>query len=475
MKILHLSWLAFFLSFLVWFNHAPLMASIRTTFALSDAQVSAILVLNVALTIPARVVIGAIVDRFGPRATYAALLAISGVICLFFAMAQDFATLALARFLLGLVGAGFVVGIRMIGEWFPSKQMGTAQGVYGGFGNFGSAAAALTMPWLLTLFGGPDGWRWAIGVTGLVSIVYAVVYYRSVTDTPAGATYFKPKKAAAMEVTSRGDFVLLLLMQLPMYVALGLMTWQLGPGKLKFLSDGITFLIFAGLSALFLYQALLSWRVNAHVFKGPVPEFERFRFVQVAVLCLMYMVTFGGELAVVSMLPLFFKDTFGLGLAQAGLVAGFFGGTNFFARPVGGWLGDRIGRRPVLIMVLVGVAVGYLAMSTMSAGSSLMLAIAATIGCSMFVNAANGAVYGVIPIIKRRLTGQIAGLAGAFGNVGGVLYLTLLSSTSPQIFFLAIGGSALAVLGGILLFFREPKGTIAEVMPDGSLQLIEVG
>ncbi|MDR3374368.1 MAG: NarK family nitrate/nitrite MFS transporter [Ancalomicrobiaceae bacterium] len=474
MKILHLSWLAFFLSFLVWFNHAPLMASIRTTFSLSDAQVSAILVLNVALTIPARVVIGAVVDRFGPRVTYSALLAISGVLCLFFACAQDFATLALARFLLGFVGAGFVVGIRMIGEWFPARQMGTAQGIYGGFGNFGSAAAALTMPWLLTLIGGPDGWRWSIAVTGLLAIAYAVVYYLSVSDTPKGATYFKPKRAAAMEVSSRGDFVLLVLMQLPMYVALGLMTWQLGPAKLKLLGEGTVLLIFAGLAGLFLYQVFLSWRVNAKVFTEIVPEFERFRFAQVAVLCLMYMVTFGGELAVVSMLPLFFKDTFGLTLAGAGLVAGVFGGTNFFARPMGGWLGDKIGRRPVLIMVLVGVAVGYLAMSTMSAGSSLMLAIAATVGCSMFVNAANGAVYGVIPIIKRRLTGQIAGLAGAFGNVGGVVYLTLLSSSSPQIFFLAIGGSALVVLGGILLFFREPKGTIAELMPDGSLKLIEV-
>lgn len=35
-RILHLSWLAFLVSFVVWFNHAPLMASIRPVFARRD-------------------------------------------------------------------------------------------------------------------------------------------------------------------------------------------------------------------------------------------------------------------------------------------------------------------------------------------------------------------------------------------------------------------------------------------------------
>jgi MFS transporter, NNP family, nitrate/nitrite transporter len=49
-KVLHLTWLAFFVSFVVWFNHAPLMAAIRTSFNLTDQEVSALLILNVALT-----------------------------------------------------------------------------------------------------------------------------------------------------------------------------------------------------------------------------------------------------------------------------------------------------------------------------------------------------------------------------------------------------------------------------------------
>ena len=79
-RILHFSWVAFFVSFVVWFNHAPLMAAIRDTFGLSKQEVAALLILNVALTIPARILVGILVDKLGPRLMFASLLAISGVI-----------------------------------------------------------------------------------------------------------------------------------------------------------------------------------------------------------------------------------------------------------------------------------------------------------------------------------------------------------------------------------------------------------
>ena len=145
-RTLHLTWFAFFLSFVVWFSHAPLKPLIMETFDLTIAQWKALLTLNVALTIPARIVIGILVDRFGPRVIYSSLLMISGVLCVGFACAQTYEQLALMRFLLGFVGAGFVIGIRMVGEWFPAKSVGLAQGIYGGWGNFGSSAAAFTLP-----------------------------------------------------------------------------------------------------------------------------------------------------------------------------------------------------------------------------------------------------------------------------------------------------------------------------------------
>ncbi len=474
MKVLHMTWFAFFISFFVWFNHAPLMASIREALDLTDQQVKALLILNVALTIPARIVVGMLVDRFGPRIMYALLLSISGVICIGFALADSYGQIALMRFLLGFVGAGFVIGIRMIAEWFPARQVGLAEGIYGGWGNFGSAAAAMTLPSLALVFGGEDGWRWAIGTTGVVAIVYSFVYYLSVRNTPKGSTYFRPKRTGAMEVTSRGDFFLYLLMNVPLYAALALLVWKLGPGNLELLPAAVADTVYGVLVVVYLYQTLNVWRVNRHVFERPVPEIERYKFKQVAVLDIAYLVTFGSELAVVSMLPLFFKDTFGLSQVLAGLLASGYAFMNLVARPSGGLFSDRFGRKRSLMILLCGLMVGYFLMSQIGPSWPVLLAVAVTMLCSFFVQAGEGAVFAMVPLVKRRLTGQVAGMAGAYGNVGAVLFLTVLSFVSPQLFFLFIAGAALLAFAAVALFLEEPSGQMAEVLPDGTVQMIDV-
>jgi NNP family nitrate/nitrite transporter-like MFS transporter len=207
---------------------------------------------------------------------------------------------------------------------------------------------------------------------------------------------------------------------------------------------------------------------------APVPALQKYKFRQVAVLSLSYFVTFGSELAVVSVLPLLFKDTFNLSLATAGFVGASFGSTTFFARPAGGWLSDRFGRRKIMLMCMFGAGAGYLGMSFIGAATGLVFGVAATFLCSLFVNAGNGAAYAMLPLIKRRLTGQIAGIVGAFGNVGGVLFLTFYSFVTPQTFFLAASATAFIAWGLIYMFVENPKGHIAEEMPDGTVTMIEV-
>jgi len=473
-RILHLTWVAFFLTFYVWFNHAPLMASIRDALGLTDQQVKTLLILNVALTIPARIIIGMLVDAFGPRRIYSFLLFVSSFLCFGFAFTDDFERLALMRFLLGFVGAGFVIGIRMISEWFPARQVGLAEGIYGGWGNFGSAAAALTLPTIALAFGGDNGWRYAIALTGVMTLVYSGIFFLTVSDTPKGSTYFKPKKNGAMEVTSPGDFFLYLVMNIPLYAALALLAWKLGPTNLALLGAGVTDMIYAVLAGLYAFQCLRIYQINRHVFREEVPAFDRYRFKQVAVLDLAYLVTFGSELAVVSMLPLFFKDTFGLSQVAAGMLASGYAFMNLMARPGGGLISDRFGRRKTLLILLAGLAGGYFLMSQISSGWPVALAVIVTMGCSFFVQAGEGAVFAMVPLVKRRLTGQVAGMAGAYGNVGAVTFLTVLSFVTPQIFFLVIAGAALVTLTAVALFLDEPQGHMAEVMPDGTVQMIEV-
>src|SRR5690606_21951665 len=94
-RTLHLTWVAFFITFVMWFSHAPLKPLIMESFALSIDQWKALLILNVALTIPARIVIGMLVDKFGPRYVFSGLLFASSFICLAFAFSTSYEMLAL--------------------------------------------------------------------------------------------------------------------------------------------------------------------------------------------------------------------------------------------------------------------------------------------------------------------------------------------------------------------------------------------
>ena len=476
MKILHMSWLAFFISFVVWFNHAPLMLVITESLKLSQSEVKTILILNVALTIPSRIAIGILVDKFGPKRTYSTLLAVGSIPCFLFAVADSFQQLALARFLMGFVGAGFVIGIRMVGEWFPARQLGIAEGIYGGWGNFGSAAAAIVLPSLALMFGGDNGWRYAIASTGALAFCYSIIYYLSVSDTPKGSTYFKPKKSGAMEVTSLWDLFFYLLMTIPLYAALTLLTWKLSPAGMKMLSNAATISIYALIWTLFCYNAYKIIHINYENLSRPIEAIHRYKFKQVAILDLAYLVTFGSELAVVSMLPLFFHDTFkhiGITTVQAGLLASSFAFMNLVARPGGGWLSDKYGRKLSLSICVIGCAIGYAAMSQIDSTWPIALAFAATFSCSFFVQAGCGAVFAMVPLIKRRMTGQIAGMVGAYGNVGGVMFLTVFSFVTPELFFLTIAGTALLVSVAVQ-FIEEPRGHMAEIMEDGSVAMIEL-
>jgi NNP family nitrate/nitrite transporter-like MFS transporter len=79
----------------------------------------------------------------------------------------------------------------------------------------------------------------------------------------------------------------------------------------------------------------------------------------------------------------------------------------------------------------------------------------------------------MVPLVQRRMTGQIAGMAGAYGNVGAVTFLTVLSFVDASTFFMVIAGAA-AVCFIIVQLIEEPEGHMAEVLEDGTVQLIEV-
>jgi NNP family nitrate/nitrite transporter-like MFS transporter len=458
-RVLHLTWFAFFLSFVVWFNFAPFANTIAEQVGLTADQKKTIGLCNVALTVPARIFIGMALDRWGPRRVYSVILMFAVIPNTIFAVASSFETLVLSRLALSVVGAGFVVGIRMVSEWFPPSEVGTAEGVYGGWGNFGSAAAAFSLPTLAAVVGGDDGWRYSILLTGVIAAAYGVFYLRAVTDTPDGVSYARPRRQGALEVTSRGGVFGLALLTGPLNAVLALIAWRIW--RVDVISTPVFVGVLAAVVVLLIVQELALFRVNRPALRDQYEETDRYPLRSVAVLCVAYFATFGSELAVVSMLPTFFEDTWGLSTTVAGLAASGFAFMNLAARPAGGIMSDLLGSRSkTLSALLVGLVAGYVLLSTMGAAWPWALAMVACMFCSFFVQAGEGAVYAIVPLVKKRVSGQIAGMVGAYGNIGAVTFLTAGLFVSDRVFFLTIGAAA-AVAFLASRFMVEPADSFA--------------
>ncbi|RAM52973.1 MAG: MFS transporter [Hapalosiphonaceae cyanobacterium JJU2] len=467
-RILHLTWFAFFLTFVCWFNFAPFATTIGKQLNLTPEQIKTLGICNLALTIPARIIIGMLLDRFGPRITYSLLLIFASVPCLATALSQNFHHLVISRLLMGIVGAGFVVGIRMVAEWFPPKEIGIAQGIYGGWGNFGAFGAEFTLPTIAVaaslVTGGASNWRFAIALTGIIAAIYGLIYFNSVKDTPVGKVYKRPKKNGALEVTSVKSFWAMIISNFGLIFALGLLAWRLEQKNIHFLTLSQMYLVWLVLAGLFIYQTYKAWQVNKELLMGKktYAASERYQFRQVALLEFTYITNFGSELAAVSMLPAFFEKTFGLEHVIAGMIAATYPFLNLISRPSGGLISDKFGSRKwTMTIISVGISIGYLMAHFINSSWPLPLAIAVTMFAAYFAQAGCGATYGIVPLIKKEATGQIAGNVGAYGNFGGVVYLTIFSLTDASTLFSTMGIAAMICAFMCAFFLKEPKDSFA--------------
>ena len=125
------------------------------------------------------------------------------------------------------------------------------------------------------------------------------------------------------------------------------------------------------------------------------------------------------------------------------------------------------------MITLGGLGLGYIAMSQINSDWAIPAAVLVTMCCSFCVQAGSGAVFAMVPLVRRSLTGQIAGMVGAYGNVGAITFLAVLSVASPRIFFTVIALAAIVTFVAVC-FLDEPMGNMVEVLPDGTVQLIEV-
>jgi NNP family nitrate/nitrite transporter-like MFS transporter len=136
-------------------------------------------------------------------------------------------------------------------------------------------------------------------------------------------------------------------------------------------------------------------------------------------LAFFYFVTFGGFVAMAIFLPKLLKDWFDYSLTDAGLRAGGFTVMATAARPLGGWLSDRIGAGRVLLICFLGVAVDAAGLAWQAADPEIFPVTVFCLTMAGFLGLGNGAVFKLVPAEFPEATGAATGIVGAAGGLGG--------------------------------------------------------
>ncbi|TNJ42922.1 MFS transporter [Tamlana fucoidanivorans] len=366
--------ISFFLCFFAWFGIVPFMPDVVKDLGLTPDQKWNSIILAVSGTVFARLLIGKLCDKYGPRLCYTWLLMLGAIPVILCGLVQTPLQFLTCRLFIGFIGASFVITQVHTSLMFAPNIVGTANATSAGWGNLGGGANRLGMPIIAAAvvgFGVAEGeaWRYSMVIAGIVCFVMGIVYYFFTQDTPQGN--FKDLKASGIEIEKKKDQV----------------------GFATVLKDYRTWILF-----------------------------------------LVYASCFGIELTVYGTMDDYLQNTFQLERVTAGNIVLSFALMNIFARTLGGFFGDKFGKLKGLrgrVLFLSGIlAVQGAMLMTFSTTTSVVVGIAFLILFSLSVQMAEGATFSVVPFINKKAIGSVSGIVGAGGNVGAFLAAMLLKSQS---------------------------------------------
>ncbi|OEK08144.1 MFS transporter [Flavivirga aquatica] len=366
--------ISFFMCFFAWFGIVPFMPDVVKDLGLTPDQKWNSIILAVSGTVFARLLIGKLCDKYGPRLCYTWLLMLGAIPVILCGLVQTPLQFLVCRLFIGFIGASFVITQVHTSLMFAPNIVGTANATSAGWGNLGGGANRLGMPIIaaaVIAFGVADAeaWRYSMVVAGIICFLMGIVYFFFTQDTPKGN--LKDLKASGEIIEGNKDQI----------------------GFLTVIKD-----------------------------------------YRIWILFLVYAASFGIELTVYGTMDDYLQNTFQLERVTAGNIVLSFALMNIFARTLGGFFGDKFGklkglRGRVLFLSFILTVQGIM-LVTFSLMTSIIVGFIFLILFSLSVQMAEGATFSVVPFINKKAIGAVSGIVGAGGNVGAFIAAILLKSKS---------------------------------------------
>ena len=397
----------------------PLLSEIARSLDLSRKEIFTSSVLALVSSAFVRIWIGPLNDIYGARWIMSlTLLAAAIPTALASLLLQNRTSLYVLRFFIGVAGSSFVTCQYWTVSMFTKEIAGTANALAAGWGNLGGGVAQVVMgslvfPLIKLGYGGscfgtcsnapsdeadleydrPSdlAWRTALLFPALLSCIMAVVVVRYGDDTPKGNA--SEYRQAGVIVTAQP------------------------PQEPPLLTVWANF-----------KKAASNWNI--------------------ILLCLQYGCCFGVELAMTQAATLYFIDEFGQSVESAAATASIFGWMNVFARGLGGfcsdWFFSKSGFRGRLWCQIIFLVCEGLLIVLFSYTSTMGGAVTVMIFFSIFLQAAEGSTFGIVPYLDEAVTGTVVGFVGAGGNAGGAIFVGIFVYNNYHRSFLWMGCAVVA-------------------------------
>ena len=331
------------------------------------------------------------------------------------------------------------------------------------------SAGLLLLPTLLLAIVVPSGWLahqshnaqlWVL----ILCAATAGVGGGNFSSSMANISFFYPerRKGFALGLNAAGGNLGVAVAQLfvPLVIIIGV------PAAQVKLTKHHVHMVYAGLMWLPLIVAalFLAWRFMNSLTQAKADKSSYAAALsngQTWIMSLLYVGTFGSFIGFSFALPLVIKNTFPHFLASHPFIAVYLGGLAFvgallgsLARPVGGWLSDRVGGAKVTMGAFLGMGAATAVAIAGVNQRSFPVFFASFMVVFLLSGVGNGSTYKMIPAIftllgarqsernaaqeataveYKRRAAAVIGIAGAVGAFGGVLIQVVLRQSSLQV------------------------------------------
>ncbi|EGX88691.1 nitrate transporter CrnA [Cordyceps militaris CM01] len=424
-RVFFFSWLGFMVAFLSWYAFPPLLTlTIKKDLKLTPTEIANSNIVALASTLFVRILSGPSCDYFGPKITFVTCLFLGAIPSALAGTVTTANGLIALRFFVGVLGGTFVPCQVWTTSFFDKNVVGTANALTAGWGNAGGGITYFVMPAIFDSLVARQhltphvAWRVAFFVPFLL-ITFTALGMMLFCDDCATGKWSERHDAVKGNLRRHG-------LEMPVSSA----QEKALPAAEDAFAERMGHEVVCH-DAEFSDQELLDV-AHGEVVKSPTFKDAVMVMIspQTVVLAAVYMCSFGAELGINSILgAYYFKNFEVLGQTSSGRWAAMFGLLNFAFRPLGGVFSDVLYRATGNVwskkiwLCSVGVVCGAFQIAiglTDPHSQSTMFGLMA--GMAFFLEAGNGACFSLVPHVHPASNGIISGVAGAAGNLGGIIF-----------------------------------------------------